>query len=101
MTGNHAGAQVVVEGERAQQLRGDFEIFRRELDAGAAEGVGDRRRGVREHRHVGGHRFDQRHAEPFVLAERHVHGCVLVVDREFLVGDGPGEDEPIVQQSEL
>ena len=61
--------------------------FGRELDAGAAERVGHRGRRIGEHRHVGGHRLDQRHAEAFVLAQRDVDGRVAVVDRELLVGN--------------
>ena len=64
-----------------------LEILRRELDAGAAERVGDGRRRIGEHRHVGRHRLDERHAETFVLAERDVDRRVAVVDRELLVGN--------------
>src|SRR5437660_8976781 len=50
--------QIIVEGERPEELRRVFEILRGKLDARAAERLGNGGRGVREHRHVRGHRFD-------------------------------------------
>ena len=52
-------------------------------------------RAVGQHRHVGGHRFEQRHAEALVLGQRDVDAGGAVVGGQVLVRDRPGEDEPI------
>ena len=101
LAGDDLRAQVVVEGQRAEELGGEFEILRRELDAGAAQRVGDGGGGVREHRHVGSHRLDQRHAEAFVLAHRDVDRGVAVVHRELFVGNRAGEHESVIEEAEL
>ena len=97
LAGDDLRPQAVVEGERAEQFRRVLEILRRELHARAAERVGHGGRRVGQHRHVGGHRLDQRHAEALVLAQRDVDRGVAVVDRQLLVGHRPGEDEAVVQ----
>ena len=101
LAGDDRGAQVVVERQGAGKLGGVLEILRRELHTGAAERLRHRGRRVGEDRHVGGHGFDQRRAEAFVLAQRDVDGRVAVVDGEILVGDRAGEDEALVEQPVL
>ena len=71
--------------EHAEHLGGEFEILRREQQAGAAERLRHRAGGVGEHRHVGGHRLDQRHAEPLVLAQRDVDVGPAVERGQILV----------------
>ena len=69
LAGNDLLPQSVVVGELAQELSRVFEILRRELHARASQSVRHRRRCIREHGDVGGHRFEQRHAESFVLGQ--------------------------------
>ena len=56
---------------------------------------------VGEHRHVGGHRLDQRPAEAFVLAHRDVDRGVAVVHRELLVGYRTREEKSFIQEAIL
>ena len=81
----------------AEQFRRVFHVLRRELDAGAAERLGHRSGRIGQHRHVRGHRFEQRRAEAFVLAQRDVDRRVAVVDRQVLVRHRAGEDETLVR----
>src|SRR5207247_1159420 len=87
--------------ELAQQLRGVLQVLGRELHARAAERIGHGRRSISENRDVGRHRFDERHAEPFVFAERNVHRCMTVINGKLFVGNRAGEDEAIVEQPVL
>ena len=98
---DHGSSQVVVERQSAGELGGVFQILRGELHAGPAERLRHRGGGIGQHWHVGRHRLQKGRAEAFVLAERDVHGGVLVVDGELFVGDRAGEDEAIVQQPVL
>ena len=90
-------AQVTIVYDAAQQLGGDFEIFRREQDSRPAERFRHRPGGIRDDRDVGGHRLDQRHAEALVLAERHVGVGPAIERREVLVRHRAGEPEPVRQ----
>ena len=64
---------------------------------GAAERLRHRAGGVGQHRHVGRHRLDQRHAEALVLAQRDVDVGPPVERRQILVRHRPGEPEAVRQ----
>src|SRR5688500_3119222 len=83
LSGQHFLTRTFVEGEHAEQLSGVLEVLRRKLYTRAAKRVGNGRGAVRQHRYVHCHRLDERHAEPFVLAERDIHTRRTVIGREL------------------
>ena len=75
--------------------------FGREQHAGPSKRLGYRSRRVGEDRHVRRHRFDERNAKPFVLAQRHVDVGPTIERREILVRNRPGEPEAIGEHLKL
>src|SRR5215472_9135905 len=76
-------------------------IFIEEGYPGVRERVWDRRGGVCDNREIERHRFDERHAEALVLAQRNISAGGPVPAEELLVGHLPDDVDPPAESRSL